>query len=611
MQEFVRNGVDLLRPFFYDEKRLRFRLRLVAEIAQGQDQLWSDAGCDAFRALADGLDYHTMAYQGARKWAQLIEPFLRHLCITLEVKSKDKKRSIIESDLNGLLTSADLNPADRPNYSIVPGKLGQARADQPTDLATKRLACVSASFYRNKHAHDQWPDTGWRERIEIAETVLVTLITFVEIHPEIERLVVFQQALKETSEITHSLDFKEDFCWRWEHNGTIVEGTSEQLADRVLDQIRGDVRRFSICGPRGVGLSYLGDLLAKRCAETAKGTTSPFLLHGEPSAQCLSPLDNLGAEQSTGSEDAFMIGLLGTNWSTWWLQTALERDWLGIVVDGLERLDDTELTWFISRFEYALKKWPRLRVVTISPEDLPASGSGPRPRILGKLRKGPEFRIFRRLVRDANTDQLESAVGHPATLGYWLARGAGRYPLAEPADTVVRNIIAQDLAYDHDDRWYGLNPDLRPAASLLTLNVLYRVVEALDEEERPRCVTRLEVNDYGRALKLALRDILAWSGQDVKTELPLRLSEAIEDLLHFADDALRDAGFIRPIKDDGRPVWIAHPLTEQCARADGYQEWVMLAWDKLSADDRQALIELAINAEPDLSMISNLARRAI
>ncbi|MGH8479272.1 MAG: hypothetical protein ACREXK_06810 [Gammaproteobacteria bacterium] len=188
VEDFLCYGADLMWPYFDDDKTLHTQLKLVTEALRSDDQLWEETGRDAFKALVHGLDFNA-GYSAARKWAEVVEPLFRALCSMVpDLASKLKGRK----DLGTLLGMAGVVVSKRPDEAEIPALLAAARAHSPMAAETYELSCFSATYYRHKHAHGRWPKMGWRERFEIAESVLLTFLSIIDKHPVIERVIVFR-----------------------------------------------------------------------------------------------------------------------------------------------------------------------------------------------------------------------------------------------------------------------------------------------------------------------------------------------------------------------------------------------------------------------------------
>lgn len=387
LEKFLGYGADLLRPYFNDEKTLHTRLKLVTEALRNDDQLWAESGRYAFKALVQGMDFNA-GYSAARKWAEVVEPLFRALCSMVpDLASKLKGGE----DLGTLLRMAGVVVSKRPYEGEIPALLAAARAHSPMAAETYELSCFSATYYRDKHAQGRWPQMGWRERFEIVESVLLTFLSIIDKHPVIERVMVFRQARPVTGQVEAMVEPKSDFRWSWSLGAESGESGSAELAGVILDRVCSQQIRLVIRGPRGVGLSRLGGLLTSLSVDEANEEKSILLVTATPETDYTF---------ETLDDDGFMTTLLGGKgvcWQSWWVQTALKRGWLGIVLDQLERLDGVTLPDFVKRFEGILGKWPQLRIVTLRPDILPVTASSDHPNVLGALATDGEICVEGRI----------------------------------------------------------------------------------------------------------------------------------------------------------------------------------------------------------------------
>jgi hypothetical protein len=588
VKEFLDYGVDLLRPYFDDEKTLHIRLRLVTEALCDDGQLWEESGRNAFTALKNGMVFR-QGDAGARQWAELVEPLFRELY--LRVPSLPA-RSEKDGFHKWLEFAGVIGSVAQPNEEI-PALLAKARADSPTNARTHELSCLSAKLYRNKHGHGRWLNTGWRERLEIVETVLLTLLSIIDKHPVIERVIVFRQARSYFRDV----DAKLDFLWSWPANGQSGEMKSSELAEKIFRSQLSGQNRIVVRGPRGVGLSRLGKLLTHHSANQVNEEKPLLLIPGRPGPSYTTHESGLAGKSATLADNDFMAELLGGDsgcWHLWWVQSALARGWLGIILDGLEQLDGLALNRFVLRYEGILRKWPQLRLVTLRPDVLPAGAFSEPPNVLGILAKGEEIRVeVRRHPASSPESPLPS--GHPATLAYWLELGAAALESCKPGDA-VRTLIEQQLAFDHDHRWPDFEPSLRKAATVVALNAIFRFVEELDEVADETRTPRLERSRYNEVLDRAVRDVLKWGGFTVAIgqEWPERLKQFRDAV----DAALFNSDLVKPPEAEGSGlVWLAHPMIEECARADDYQSWVRSKWNDFLPGECDPLMKTVLSAD--------------
>lgn len=324
---FIDFAADIVNPYFSDVLELRRNLRLIAEAARSNPQVWKEAGCEAFMALADGMTPNIDS-ESVRKWAQLLEGLLRSLVKTAGIGQPAK------DDLRGLIAHARLIAGDTPAYDAVPGLLGHARSADPAASYTRSLSILAAATYRNRHAHANWSPIGWRERIEVAETVLLTLLEMVDKHRQIEKTLVFDQARTVTMSDSPVFD---DQGWGWsgQFSGRPFEYSTNELVNTVLEAAWPKRSRLVLRGPVGIGLSTLRHQLIS--ASFARHNAAKDLLLVDTNVATIPANRAKPTPNSGSSRDAerIMAMLLGDRWKTWWLQTALEKQWLGIALDGL------------------------------------------------------------------------------------------------------------------------------------------------------------------------------------------------------------------------------------------------------------------------------------
>ena len=267
IDRFLDYGTDLLGPYFADQDQIRRGLRLVAEIVRDDRFLWRLAGHSALRALAEGMaEAPEQGYSSAVHWAAVVEPLSRHLCeLAAPGVSEDLKDGVSLAELQAF---AQVASKEGEEGRKVPSLLAEARVKKPRGPRVRELACFAVRYYRNRHAHGPFPDTNWRERFEIIELVLLSLLSIISKHPIVERSLVFQKARLGTERASRADDLR--WQWRVTWREEAPEGLTEseqQLAEAVNAALRAAdlIRPVENEGPAWLAHPLIEDCVSDAC----------------------------------------------------------------------------------------------------------------------------------------------------------------------------------------------------------------------------------------------------------------------------------------------------------------------------------------------------------
>lgn len=335
LERFIGCAMDLVCGYFKDQQALERNLRLIAEAARGCKSVWEESGCDAFQALVGGLD-REVSPEKVRRWARLLEGLLRRLFVMAGQTPPDR------DTVRDLLEAAGLLSGNEPGYAVVPERLGRARAADQLADETLKLCMLRAADYRNADAHNRWRPMDRRERFELAETVILTLLCMLKRYPPILKRLVFERATQDVPECITGTEQTLELDWRWTFAGLEESGSTSALIDRMLDRAWPEGSRLVVKGALGIGLTTLGKRLIGAALSGENRSMLLVRANIEPSP---GPGTDRSGQPLGRQQDAAVTleRILGDLWPTWWLQSALREGWLGIVLDGLDRLDTADL----------------------------------------------------------------------------------------------------------------------------------------------------------------------------------------------------------------------------------------------------------------------------